>query len=1217
MTESTAERITHFFTPSFIKHFPDTARLAPLVYLVPTWLPHIHAFIHNEYPRLIVSLRAGTITCADILLVHKLVFFSQLPDQVYQVVDRLKPELLEMHRSLTKEMQLPRPEGSLHLLHALDLRGQMRPAQGRRRKVEYAATPASVPTQQAATKHVVVHAPQGLAEWVLGEPTSPHVDGDASPGLYHTTRAVLPNLPPPDMYSVTYYAAYLYYRRTVPARMAKRLASIHHKGRQAEPGMPKLGLRSDGTYYNATKHRSRTYGQQAAEKKRGPPAGSAIPVSFRDENFSIRMRRLEVLDELRRLDAEIIRQHLGSPRTQTRISYLLIQFRTALATHDIDLLHSVILTLYPDVDAELTARTRIKPELLAIMLSLPEVDPHHEVLAELAQHTGGLGYASFAGLCQAVLLSPGSRTLIPALAVQGWFARGSLPAAKICKEFHNYSRRLQTLPQCVAELPSLDGRLLRDCPEIKLDNMLYIGNLLGRGQDTLTADDGDDVERTNAVADHILIEGDPRPASQLAAWKERTGRAYSHITRSVSSVLAHHSQYTPEDFLAAFIQVAPKGSVGEGKALLKGYFPDIVNMNKRLWLDCIPAARLIAVHQTEAIQRIKAQIKTESGFKMRQIYPGDITHWLIESIASHFAEDAVYECTQELQLGNDMWQNLADVRRRLRRWEHRVCTVASDYANFNILHTIADMVTFWTRVITEPTRDYQNETGAWDGKSYRAHIFMLAEWLKESLNRMYILPVVGRRGYVRVVRGLMSGWRTTSFINNTKNHVYSTALNESCKAITGYAPLTFQRKNGDDADSESLDIFHGLMYLRQMAGANLDIQPGKQLLGYDASEFLRIFTYKGHMFGSLNRAIGGFTTSDLQHPIIDAGLDYVKGTSDAMHVLARRGADLAMLEAFRTQILSYYAYVQTRRPDGTQETTYLTNTDALFVPESEGGFGCTRYGRISELRLPSSRKWIKARAQWVLEGAPHFGVQAMYNKIHRRFTEAGLSTEPLKRVHADIVDIAVHGIDTKANQPEDDHARAFHADHIAWLNGQPSPTVHPAPDVLNWQGRNVAHHAFNHIMNCQPDEVTRARVPDPQYEMEHLVGRILGLASVSPGLIHQLYDSKTNRRIPYTEVYERLQTSGPHTGMLHEHWPAAVVDMVNHRDLDWKRETYGTCPVEFKPALLYVQKHVVRACFISTGHADKDVHIVSNLLQATANYFSERVVREISQTHMF
>jgi len=1215
--EKGAERITRFYSPTFITHFPDTAKLSPYPYLVPTLFSQVQAFLHAEYPYLIRALRSGTITCADIILVHHLVFDKQMPDQVYQVVDRLKPELLDMHRELSDLMDKEVRPGSLHLLHALNYKGIMRVNQGKRRRLEYGATPPAIPKRDSVAKHVVIHAPQGLAQWLIGEVTHAHTNGDSTPGLYHTNQSTTPVVDSNCLYTVTYYAAYTYYRRTTPARLAKKLAMQHQHNRIGNTGCGRLGLHELIAPDLKTKHRKRAFGQQRAEKYRAPAATVGIPVSFQDENFASRMRRLDVLDKLRQADVYTISAHLNSIQTQERISVLLRQLQQHLTARDHKNVAATVLLLYPDVDEELAARARVSPPLLGQYLTSDAAQELIPNIMTVARHSGGLGFSSFAGLCTAMILYDDSAVLIPSLALAGWFAQGGLHAAKICKAMHNYARRLQRLPKCMENMRTMGGHRLVEADFISLDALLYVGNLLGRGQDTLTADDGDDAERARHVPDHLLIENDPRPEIQLKTWRERTDRVYATYTTAVSQALARHHEYTPEDFLAAFIQLAPKGSVGEGKNDLKAIFGDIVNTNKRLWLDSIPTSRVVSAIQEEAIQKIKAQIKTESGFKMRQIYPGAIIHWLNESVASVHSEEAIFDSSIELQLGNDSWQNLADIRRRMDRWKNRVCTVASDYANFNILHTVMDMARFWARVIAQPTSDYKEEKGEWNGSSYRAHLHKVATWLIASLDRMYILPVVGRKGYLHVVRGLMSGWRTTSFINNAKNHVYSTALNESCHQLIGRKPLVFQRKNGDDEDAESFDIFSGLTFLMQMSRANLDIQPGKQLVGYDASEFLRIFTYKGKMYGNRNRAVGGFVSADLQHPVVDAGLDYVKGTSQALHMLARRGANLEHLEEIRDITLMAYAHISYRDEKGDQHNTQLSNPAHLYVDEASGGFGCTRYGRIENMIPASRRKWPNARAQWTLDGAPHYGVTAMYNKIQRKFHEAGLSLEPLRRVRSDIIDIAVHGIDTKANQAEEDYARRLSADHIAWLNKTPQPKKQAAVDVLNARGAEVADHAYNHIMYCPAEEVTRSRIPDPQEEMEGMVGRILGLASVSPSLIHQLYDVKTNRKVPYTEVYERLQTTGPRSGTLLEHWPSPVLEMVNHRDLEWSKETYGVCPAELQPALLYIQKHVIRACFSSTNQPQRDIAMIRHLLQATANHFAKRMLKEHSATMMF
>jgi hypothetical protein len=350
------------------------------------------------------------------------------------------------------------------------------------------------------------------------------------------------------------------------------------------------------------------------------------------------------------------------------------------------------------------------------------------------------------------------------------------------------------------------------------------------------------------------------------------------------------------------------------------------------------------------------------------------------------------------------------------------------------------MKAFWDKLFTENFRQ-DRVPGHWHGMTYPGYLSKLGGWLAECLDRMYVRPTAGSGSFIHVLRGLMSGWRTTSVINNAMNFCYLSILQEALQPILGLSFLLFARVNGDDSDMVVATLFAGLYFLRAMSLSELDVQAGKQLISQECSEFLRIWIDRDGVQGNLNRSVASFVCSDLQAPVVDAGPEYVAGTSSAIHTLHRRGADHDLLHLLTDTILLRHAYIKTWNPLGEPVVVQLTNPSMLYVPKDQGGWNCVKYGDLGRHIPQSSRPWLNVRAPWTLDAAPHFGAQKMLSKIWGSFTEAGLDTTPLERLYRDIIDVSAHGVDTLEHKPEDDYARWLKSKHIMWQNVLPAASM--------------------------------------------------------------------------------------------------------------------------------------------------------------------------------
>jgi hypothetical protein len=261
-----------------------------------------------------------------------------------------------------------------------------------------------------------------------------------------------------------------------------------------------------------------------------------------------------------------------------------------------------------------------------------------------------------------------------------------------------------------------------------------------------------------------------------------------------------------------------------------------------LWLDTVPTSYLTDILHEPAECLTNAQIKTEAGLRLRQIIPGPIVQNLVEVLAIDRVEPAVFKGEDSFTLGLTPGALLNDhLARHDRVKKGEKYTVALDYDDFNFLHSIATMKKFWRRLIGGAARTLADR-GPWAGVNYAGHVERCSEWLALALDRMYVREVGSDGLFRHVFQGLWSGWRTTTFINNTCNYVYKHVTKRTVEqALQTRLSFTEEKINGDDGDYASETITDALFFLRHITNSRLEAQASKQLLSREHAEYLRIW----------------------------------------------------------------------------------------------------------------------------------------------------------------------------------------------------------------------------------------------------------------------------------------------------------------------------------------------------------------------------------------
>jgi hypothetical protein len=739
------------------------------------------------------------------------------------------------------------------------------------------------------------------------------------------------------------------------------------------------------------------------------------------------------------------------------------------------------------------------------------------------------------------------------------------------------------------------------------EDVMYLQLLAGRTADVLLSGEKYVAKRQDETTGHPLRTNVRGMLDATTAWTNGVDATMARLTLPLSESLAGVAEYTPTDFLAHFIQIAPAGSIGSDKSKIS-WLEDKHNATKRTWINSLTEQQLVDLVKTEPRIETNTMSKTEAG-KERVLVPGSITHWAIESLCMTYMEKAIYRSSPEFALETDNWTMYKHATKRARRTKRHGVTVASDYADFNFLHTIDDMKKFW-RMVAAAARPLSG-SGSWDGLNYAGHIVRCAEWLEQSLDKMYVREPHVDGYYHRVTRGLWSGWRSTSAINNTMNYVYMCVLRRSLEQAGLPNCFLSYELNGDDGDAEVTDEVAGLLYLKTMSRADLDVQPAKQLISRYQAEFLRIMYRNGCVKGSLARSIASFVSSDMQSPKVDVGVNYTKGTSTTLSQMIRRGADWRVVEALRTPLLSHYA-AMSYTEDGVKHTVSLNNKNWLYVPEVQGGFGCNRFGCRSLLTSNEPKKWPNTRINWKLPGSPNTAIRAMQTFVSTKLTDAKISPTIATLIARDAQQITDAGVDMILNSRQMESSRRETALHIRDLNSTPTTCYVPTAidpwvqDQVN-QAATVAFFTDDIVL----DEI---KCTDLEERVAGYIGKTLGVMGISRQALSMFRDIDSDERLSPVVALSRLSDDNAWYASLLLDYPETLIQQLLNGTINLPRDTQDVLSPLVQPTLVYVQNTVMRHVYSNHANTVNDIDRVVEILDQINRAYMQYYARYCAST---
>lgn len=1163
---------------------------------------------------------AGLFSMEAYKYVLDMAYAGQKHDLYYKLVDQQQPLLLEDNVEIVKPKDRMLTIGLLHGLHVYDHNTVLRSSNGLKtmRDHEYRThSPVELQTVASVEKPLYLLANATLSFYLMGSHL-PTTDSYAAENLRLFRVDNADKVPAGSLIVPSFYSVYYYYRKSgIGARMAKRIALVKTAIPANHTGAPvlKLGMNTETGYKGIPKYRP--YARATRAWKKQMDGSSAYEQSIADAQTPRRARRTAELKVERALDGVKLRRWQLRTTVQDSIAnslHMLEAHLTEQETSEEDV--RIITSLWPIGDPTLKARTRVDADMLLPILQMYFNTYGGTALHNILWHTGGFGGQGFAGLVLYALSGQKNNTLLQAILLEGWCSAGLKYYVDKTKAMHNIARRTQELPRLMLNLQDHEGTHLHGV-SFSTTDLLYFATLCGRIQDELLGNDGFVEKRLPVPKPHHLVTIDTDIVQQTREWDKHADEVFQQITSASRSALGRRSHLTPTEFHANFIQIAPPGSVNQLRDYAFKWLDVKKDVTKRLLLDSLPTSFLWeCMDEFPPELFTNAQIKTETAGRLRQIVPGPDVQWLIESTVMFTVEKALYSMSPEFTLETTGMRVLSDIEERRLRTILKNVTVASDYADFNFLHLIPEMQKWWASI--RKGAEELSGPGEWKDVNYPGHVVKCCDWLIASLDKMYVREVGGDGRFYRVKRGLWSGWRTTSTINNTFNYMYAHVIRKDIVRVLGYDPVSKFRLNGDDGDIMMKSIGAGLLYLRHLALAELDVQAEKQLVSRMVNEYLRIYAEDGKQYGSVCRTISSFVSSDLQSPVIDKGLNYVKGTSAAISTLIRRGFDPANAEKLRDIILLKLASVKTQLPNGESYQAQLTNSEYLFVPESQGGFGCTRYASLQYYDSPQGKNWPVERPKYSHADAPHYGVQAMMKVVGAQFVRSGLDTSVLNAVRDEAISIVTSRFTGEFQNTVSNYKRLLDAEHIDMLNKLPLPSITGQPKTKEpAMAKLVVERSLERVLNMSPNAMVTIDFTPLDTAVARQLSRVLGLASITPNIAKDLRDATTGQRMGIRAIAEKMQMALPQTYQLDSTYPPQLVEAYFSNSFELKRGTFDTLPAELQPVLDIVHAEVLRNCWVTQASTGGVIQQYNNLIDWANHYFTQIYISKYASRYQF
>jgi hypothetical protein len=281
--------------------------------------------------------------------------------------------------------------------------------------------------------------------------------------------------------------------------------------------------------------------------------------------------------------------------------------------------------------------------------------------------------------------------------------------------------------------------------------------------------------------------------------------------------------------------------IGHKKQMIK-----IIDGTGRVWKELhenVPKTGLLEENvlseffqKMECSSYTKVSAKHGEQGKQRAILSADIVHYLLFSyLLSRFRKLSNWGGTLLGEHFED--QGILEMRHAVHDAIGLKKFLMYDYDDYNSQHSLLDMATLFQIL-------YNN---------HPEPMKLITAWCIKSFEN---LRIYDGEQYQSINSGLMTGWRTTQFINTLLNGVYCRVIIKNYTRLYGYDPISSYVGSGDDCEMGVLQTKDMIQLYEVTEKIGFASQESKQMFTLDSrKEFLRMMHINGVTRGSLTRLL--------------------------------------------------------------------------------------------------------------------------------------------------------------------------------------------------------------------------------------------------------------------------------------------------------------------------------------------------------------------------
>jgi len=636
-----------------------------------------------------------------------------------------------------------------------------------------------------------------------------------------------------------------------------------------------------------------------------------------------------------------------------RVMRVLLRWQRGMSV-DMAKLRGDLQFCFPASSSDLANREVIQFGHILRMIERLRSEDRYDVISymhKLVRVCPGIGGQCFKNFVFAFIINPAARCVLRNVVIRGYLSHGLLFASTMLKACHDIARRADT--GAIHGIGDFDT---------EAESVMYLHVLIGRYSiPGVSSTDEIEARATDGRPQFGLMFGDRNftDGAVMSALHEVIAEESKHYVEGIS---ARRGKTIGELFhLATMMGTTGSASYARTVGVVDsdGSLSHFVMPNKTISLLYTSKKDFIKMFKHRA-ELVGVGINKYEAGKLRLLLPGPEYHWFIESVALWGGEHSVYKKDIEISLEESGTHALAELALRLSDTAsgNGLTCLNSDFKDMNILHSFRNMVEMWNCLADELHAPVVRMEDINEDTDFGSVAAACCRWAAACLGSVKASAGQGEK-LVQLIRGLWSGWRSTTFINTIFNKVYLKVAEDVFRCQYGYKPILRKRVIGDDMAGVARCEFDALEFLSILDYCGFDAQGEKQLISDTRSEYLRLM-YRGgsEIKGSLWRAVAGMSSSDMQTPVAAGGPARCTALNENLHLLVRRGADVSVIERIRYQFLQDWSEVNVYSENGVLRKIKCPQW-LLRLSTYDGGMGCSRFGEVPPRAAVSIRRVIK------------------------------------------------------------------------------------------------------------------------------------------------------------------------------------------------------------------------------------------------------------------